>query len=309
MTPLARLHMTPQADYTEGMSVSIIDELLQSARMGFGFTRCYAACRLWMLRHGTEHLKSWVEADDISIFYHCYGRGEPVLLLHGGFMFAETWAGQIPALARHYRVIAVDSRGHGRTTLGEGPINYRRMAGDTAALIAKLKLGAVHLVGWSDGGCTSLAMAIDHPELVRSVTLLGTPFNTDNYSDAARRKIQEMVKPGSPAMIALLALRRLLTPEPERGDEFAEKMRSLWTELPDFTREELGRIQAPVLVIGCGRDEFLSLAPDPLQVFKDTATAIPGARLEVIPGGTHSVNLERPKAVNRPILEFLHGVG
>ncbi|MEW6555594.1 MAG: alpha/beta hydrolase [Actinomycetota bacterium] len=290
------------------MSFPIVADLAQSTRMGIGFARGCAAYNLWMLRQSPEHMKGYVEADDICVYYHCFRRGDPVLLLHGGFMCAETWVGQIPALARHHRVIATDSRGHGRTTLGTGPITFRRMASDTAALIAKLKLDAVHLVGWSDGGCTGLAMAIEHPGLVRSLTLLGTPFHTDNYSDEAKRKLERMLKPGSPALLGLSALRRLLTPEPEKGREFVEKMRRMWLELPDFTHEELGRITAPVLVIGCDRDEYLSLTPDPLQVFKDTASAIPGARLEVVAGGTHGVHMERPGEVNRLVLDFLQGM-
>jgi pimeloyl-ACP methyl ester carboxylesterase len=228
-----------------------------------------------------------------------------VLLLHGGFTCAETWAGQIPALARDYRVIATDSRGHGRTTLGEGPLTYRRMAGDAAELIRRLGLGQVHLIGSSDGGCTGLALAFERPELVRSLTLLGTPYSTDNYTDEAKKKIKRLLRPSSISMLALRALRRLLTPEPERGREFLGVMTRMWTGLPDFTREELGRIEAPVLVIGCDRDEFLSLTPDPLQVFRETAEAIPGARMEVVKGGTHNVHIERPGAVNRLILDFL----
>lgn len=290
------------------MDSQTVAELAQSARMGVALARACATYGPWRLRHGRENLKGHVEVDDICIYYRCYGRGEPVLLLHGGFMCAEAWVGQIPALARDYRVIATDSRGHGRTTLGEGPVTYRRMAGDAAELIRRLGLGRVHLIGSSDGGCTGLALALERPELVRSLTLLGTPYSTDNYTDGARRKMERLLRPSSISMLALRALRRLLTPEPERGREFLGVMTRMWTELPDFTREELGRVEAPVLVIGCDRDEFLSLTPDPLQVFRETAEAIPGARMEVVKGGTHNVHLERPGAVNRLILDFLREV-
>ncbi len=292
----------------EGMSNPTFGELAQSARMGIALARACAAYGLWNLRHGRENLSGHVEADDISIYYGCYGQGDPVLLLHGGFMCAETWAGQIPALARDYRVIATDTRGHGRTTLGEGPLTYRRMAGDAAELIRRLGLGRVHLIGSSDGGCIGLALALERPELVRSLTLLGTPYSTDNYTHEAKKKIERLLRPSSISMLALRALRRLLTPEPERGREFLGVMTRMWTGLPDFTREELGRIEAPVLVIGCDRDEFLSLTPDPLQVFRETAEAIPGARMEVVKGGTHNIHIERPGAVNRLILDFLREV-
>ncbi|MDM8001224.1 MAG: alpha/beta hydrolase [Dehalococcoidia bacterium] len=252
-----------------------------------------------------ENLKGCIQAGDIAIYYHSYGRGDPVLLLHGGFMCAESWAGQIPALARDYRVIAADSRGHGRSTLGEGPLTYRRMAGDAAGLIERLRLSPVHLIGWSDGGCIGLALAVERPELVRSLTLLGTPYSTANYTERAKKKIERLLHPRSVSMLATRVLRRCLTPEPKRGREFVGLMARMWTELPDFTREELGRIEAPVLVIGCDRDEFLSLGPDPLHVFRETAEAIPHARMEVVKGGTHNVHIERPEAVNRLILDFL----
>jgi pimeloyl-ACP methyl ester carboxylesterase len=287
------------------MKNSCVDDAIQSARMSLGLSRGLAAYGLWILRERPENMKGCLDADDICIYYHCYGRGEPVLLLHGGFMCADTWAGQIPALAKSYRVISLDSRGHGRTTLGEGPITYRRMAGDAASLIEKLRLGAVHLIGWSDGGCTGLALALERPELVRSMTLLGTPYNTGNYSDEAKERMDRLLRPHSMAMLGLRSLRRLLTKEPERGREFLEKMTAMWTGLPDFTREELGRIETPTLVIGCDRDEYLSLWPDPLRVFRETADAIPGARLKVVRGGTHSAHIERPREVNRLVFDFL----
>jgi pimeloyl-ACP methyl ester carboxylesterase len=290
------------------MNAGILTETMQSARMSLAFARNYLTYSLWMWRERPENLASCVEAGDTSIYYHCYGRGEPVLILHGGFAYSGTWAGQIPELACMYRVIAPDSRGHGRSTLGTKPLTYRQMAGDMAALITKLRLGAVHLVGWSDGGCTSLALALEHPELVRSMVLLGTPFNTDNYTAGAIREMEDILHPWSPSMLGLRFMRRLMTPEARKGREFLEKMTRMWRELPDFTAQDLGRIQAPTLVIGCDRDEFLSLWPDPLRVFKETAAAIPDARLEVIAGGTHIVSMERPREVNALILDFLQSL-
>jgi pimeloyl-ACP methyl ester carboxylesterase len=82
----------------------------------------------------------------------------------------------------------------------------------------------------------------------------------------------------------------------------------MWIELPDFTVEELRRIEAPTLVVACDKDEFLSLTEDPLQVFKETAEAIPNARMVFIPGGTHSVQLEKARALNSLVIEFLESV-
>ncbi len=278
---------------------------MQSMRIGAAVARNLLAYFPYALRGDAGKSSGYVEAGDIRVYYRSYGSGQAVLLLHGGFMIAETWAGQIPALARHYRVIAPDSRGHGRTTLGTLPLTYRQMAADAVALMEGLEVSSAHVVGWSDGGCTALALALLHPEKVKSVALLGTSFHTDNYSPETKEKIEKTLRPRSLSMLGLRALRRMLTPEPGKGEEFLKRMSAMWRELPDFSVEELGRIEAPVLVIGCDRDEFLSLHPDPLRVFKETAAAVPGARLEVIRGGTHFVHMERSRAVNRLILGFI----
>ncbi len=247
----------------------------ESLKMGFVLARSLSSYALWTLRTRPRDTSGRKEVGDISMFYRCYGAGDPVLLLHGGFMFAEAWASQIPALSRHYRVIAPDSRGHGRTTLGTRELTYRRMAEDDAALIEALGLGPAHVIGSSDGGTTALALAMQRPDLVRSLVLLGAPYNTSNYSRESWRGIEKFLRLASPELVSMRVVRRLLSPEPEQGGEFVRRMGKMWRELPDFTAEQLGLIEAPALVIACDRDEFLSLWDDPLKVFKETAAAIP----------------------------------
>ncbi|MDY6795111.1 MAG: alpha/beta hydrolase [Actinomycetota bacterium] len=290
-----------------GMFEQVIGDLHQGMRMGMAWSRAYASYRLWLHRARPPGGAGRCEADDIDVYYLSYGRGEPVLMLHGGFMFAETWAAQIPALARGYQAVATDARGHGRTTLGSLPITYRQLAEDASAFIEHLGLGPVHLIGWSDGGCAGLAMAIERPDLVRSMVLLGTPFNTHNYTPEAKRGLERILRPRSLSMLGLRALRRVMTPEPEKGLQFVAEMSKMWLNLPDFTLYDLRRIEAPTLVIGCDRDEYLSLTEDPLEIFKQTANAIPRAKLATVKGGTHSVSIERPGPVNRLIQDFLSG--
>jgi pimeloyl-ACP methyl ester carboxylesterase len=290
------------------MKGQLAKELSQVMSLALTWPRVSKLYKTWMKQTRPQNSAGYVKAGDISIYFRRYGAGDPVLLLHGGFMYAETWAGQIPALASRYQVIAMDSRGHGRTTLGTRPLTYRQMAEDAAALIEKLDLGPINLVGLSDGGSTSLALALQRPELVRSLVLLVTPFNTDNYNDSAKRFIEGQLRPWSLSLMGFKIIRRLLTREPENGAQFFEKMKSMWTKLPDFTVEDLQHIEAPTLVVACDHDEYLSPAEDPLRVFSDTAAAIPNARMVTIPGGTHLVNVEHYKTVNSIILDFLESV-
>jgi hypothetical protein len=190
---VAGLQTRLAADYTERMGKKTVAELAQSAYMALALARAYAAYRVWMVRQSPDNPKGHAGADDICIYYHCYGRGDPVQLLHGGFMCVEPWVGQIPALARDYRVIVADSRGHGRTTLGEGPLSYRRMAKDAAGLIARLAVGPVHLIGWSDGGCTGLrSIKLKQHEKRRQTTWLWQ----DSASAGLLFRISVTLRPG-----------------------------------------------------------------------------------------------------------------
>ena len=283
-------------------------DIQQALRLLVSWCRVYLSYLAWYLRKRPEQGMGRVIVDDIDIYYKSYGKGEPVLMLHGGFAYVETWLGQVPAMAEGYRLILPDSRGHGRTSLGERPITYRQLAEDFIEFIERLELGPVHLVGWSDGGCVSIALALQRPDLVRSMVLIGTPYNTDNYTEEAKRLIRDFLDPRSFELGFFKSIRWLLTPEPFLWRPFLERMTKMWLELPDFTLEDLNRIEAPTLVIGCDHDEFLSLHDDPLQVFSETAEAIPKGKIGVVRGGTHMVPIENPRAVNDLILGFLEKV-
>ncbi|HEY5526041.1 MAG TPA: alpha/beta fold hydrolase [Candidatus Anoxymicrobiaceae bacterium] len=275
----------------------------ESIRAGRAWTKELISFSVWALRTRARSTGR-VRAGDIDIYYQVYGEGDPVLLLHGGFTASESWAPQIQYLARDHMVIAMDSRGHGRTTLGTMPMTYRQLGRDAAALIDRLGVAPVHVAGESDGGIAALALALERPELLQSMVLLGTSFNTDNYSPVARETIKDFLNPYSPAVLFVRGLHRMINPERSSWQSFFRRMGEMWLTLPDFTTEELGRIQTPTLVIGCDHDEFLSHSDDPLAVFKETAGAMPNARLVTIPGGTHTVNLEMPATVNNMIGDF-----
>ncbi len=280
----------------------------QAVRVGLAWLKVYAGFEAWALRTHPAHCAARMGVRDISIFYKEYGEGEPLLMLHGGFGYLEHWCAQIKELSAHYRVIALDSRGHGRSTLGDEPLTYRGMAGDISEFIERMELGPVHLLGWSDGGCTGLALALQRPDLVRSMVLLGTPFSTGNYSPEAKELIRIFLRPYSPGLLALMFIRRLMTPEPASAKKFLERISAMWTDLPDFAPEELRGIETPTLVIAGDKDEYLSAWPDPLKVFRETAEAIPGAGMVVVPGGTHGLHMSHARQVNEHILTFLESL-
>src|ERR1700688_1794965 len=84
----------------------------------------------------------------IRIWYAEFGQGTPVILLHGGLANANYWGNQVPAIARHYKVIVMDSRGHGRSTRNSTPFGYDLMASDVRGLLEYLHIGKAAIVGW-----------------------------------------------------------------------------------------------------------------------------------------------------------------
>jgi pimeloyl-ACP methyl ester carboxylesterase len=114
------------------------------------------------------------------MYYEEYGRGVPVVLLHGGLnTIAGSFARQIPMLMRRYHVIAVEQVGHGHTPDAETSFTYPQMADDTATLLRRLNVGPADVVGWSDGGIIALVLARRHPELVRRLVVSGVNVNLE----------------------------------------------------------------------------------------------------------------------------------
>ena len=126
-------------------------------------------------------------ANGISIHYAVYGRGSPVILLHGGLANADYWGNQIQELAPHHAVVAMDSRGHGRSTRDPRPYGYDLMADDVVALMDVLKVPKADIVGWSDGGILGLDLAMRHPDRVGKIFAFAANTVTSGVKDGVEK--------------------------------------------------------------------------------------------------------------------------
>ena len=123
-----------------------------------------------------------VSANGIDYYYEIHGSGEPVLLLHGGLGSIDMFAGNVlPALAKTRQVIAVDLHGHGRTTLGDRPINLIDIANDLGVVVDRLGFKQVDVVGYSFGGGAALRLAIQHPTVVRRLVVASAPYAQSGF--------------------------------------------------------------------------------------------------------------------------------
>ncbi|MDF2774667.1 MAG: alpha/beta fold hydrolase, partial [Geminicoccaceae bacterium] len=122
-----------------------------------------------------------VSANGIDYYYEIHGSGEPLLLLHGGLGSIDMFGPVLPALAKTRQVIAVDLHGHGRTTLGDRPINLIDIANDLALVLDRLGYKQVDVAGYSFGGGAGLRLAIQHPTRVRRLVVASAPYAQSGF--------------------------------------------------------------------------------------------------------------------------------
>jgi pimeloyl-ACP methyl ester carboxylesterase len=252
------------------------------------------AFMLWKPHMSEFHGGQRAKVNGISVYYETYGQGRPVLLLHGAGAALEVMHYFISDLARDHRVIAIDSRGQGRTTDAPGPITYSKMGADMIGLLDALHLKQVDVIGWSDGGIVGLDMAMKHPTRVRRLIAIGANYTYDGvdkaaFSDAAIADFASAERP----------FYRLLAPDPDHFDVvFAKIVKMVRTE-PNYTIADLGRIRCPTLIVAGEHDLILRKHTDSL------AHAIPGAKEIIVPGLGHEGLLEDPAQYNKMARDFL----
>jgi pimeloyl-ACP methyl ester carboxylesterase len=241
----------------------------------------------------------YVETGGVDTWYDEAGQGEPLVLLHGGMCTNETWGAQIPAFSERFRTLAPERRGHGHTADVEGPLTYGDMAADTIGFLDAVAGGPAHLVGWSDGGIIGLLVAIERPDLVRKLVVIGTNYDTAGVVPEAEEMFAQMT-PDGPGMAGLRGLYETHSPDgPEHWPVVFGKFIEMARREPHIAVDDLARISAPTLVL-IGDDDMVSL--------EHTASlyrAIPNGELAVVPGTSHTVLMEKPELMNRIVLDFL----
>ena len=236
--------------------------------------------------------------NDIDLYYEVYGSGRPLLLLHGNGGSIASLRKLIPYLARHYQVIAVDSRAHGRSGDSDQELTFKLMASDMAALIDALRLPPVLVVGWSDGGIVGLELAAAYPDKVAGLVASGANFVADASALPA-----DAVDPAQAVWFRQLGMFEQLghivrSHFPRRAPLIYDKVLNLDLKYPNFTLAELGKIQTPVLVVAGDHDQIIDTHT--LALFH----ALPHADLFIVPHSTHSVLRDRPQLLSTMIAEF-----
>lgn len=223
-----------------------------------------------------------------KMYCEVYGKGQPLLIIHGNGGSINNFVKQIPYFSAKYKVIIADSRAQGKSKDDGDSLTYEMMADDYAALLDVMKIDSANIIGWSDGGINGLLLAIRHPEKVKKLAVTGANLVPD--TTAVPQEIWNMVRP----MYAGLKSMENKTALEKNGF----KLLRLLCDEPHINASELQKIYCPTLVMG-GDHDVIKPAHT-LQIYEN----IPRAYLWILPNSGHSTPIVYSEEFNKKIDKF-----
>ena len=257
----------------------------------------------------------YAEANGVRYYYEIHGKGEPLLLLHGGLGSIDMFGPALPALAKTRRVIAVDLHGHGRTALGERPISLPDIGDDMAVVLKKVGVAQVDVLGYSFGGGVAFRLAVQHPEMVRRLAMVSAGYAQDGfYPEMLPMQAQvgaamaEHMK-DTPMYKSYMAV----APKKEDFPRLLDRMGELMRKPYDYS-EDVKKLQMPVMLVYGDSDMY---RPEHIVKFyqllggglKDAGWGrenMSKNRLAILPDLTHYDIFLSPE-LPRTVLPFLNG--
>ena len=253
-----------------------------------------------------HHAGEMLDVDGARLYFERTGtRGAPVLLLlHGGFGTIEDFNGWLASLERDLDVIGLDSRGHGRSTLGPHPLTYARLQADVERLMAHLGIDHYGAVGISDGGIVGYRLAAASSSRVDRLVTVSARWHRDQAArtrptfEATTGASQRAEQPET------FEVHRSLDPDhPVRDfDRLASALVAMWLD-PGETGHPGDAVDAtrcPLLIVHGDDDVLLTR-----QAVVDLAARVDGARLFNVPFAGHAVQRDQPLLFATALLRFL----
>jgi pimeloyl-ACP methyl ester carboxylesterase len=261
----------------------------------------------------------WVDSGGTKIWYNTRGEGTPILLCNGWGGSSDSWSEDfVQLLAERHLVVLVDNRGTGRSGKPDEPYTMEQMSGDSNMVLAELGVGLAHALGFSMGGYIAEALAIYHPEMVRSLILCATSPGAVHRAPITLEAARELTKVSDdklPKHDRIKALVYLLYPrdyvEPRLEDLIAEEsydanptpvyaLRNQSAATSTFDAyERLQDLKVPALILTGDSDRLIP--PDNSCLL---AQRIPGAELHIIPGVGHGFIKQETTETVKLILDF-----
>ena len=246
----------------------------------------------------------FLQIGDAKIYYEVYGAGKPLVLLHGGlFGYIDEFGGVIPELSRHYTVIAIALRGHGKSELGNTPLSNALFAEDSATVIRHVTSETIDLVGFSVGAMASYLLTIKHPELVHKLIAVGGPIASSGSTAAAGTEANayndpaELEKQLPPKFVAR---RNAIYPDRADWNRLVLAMGKAEAAETDIPKEKIHAIQCSTLIAAGDQDVYTKT-----EHFVEIYHLLPHGQLAIVPGCGHTVFKCNPNLMLDIIERFL----
>ncbi len=224
----------------------------------------------------------------IKMYAETFGKGQPLLIIHGNGGSINNFLYQIPYFSKKYKVIVADSRAQGKSKDNGDSLTYEMMADDYAALLDAMNIDSAYVIGWSDGGINGLLLSIRHPEKVKKLAITGANLEPD--TTAVPQLIWDMVIP------ALTELKN--KPNKTNEEKKSLKLYKLLAEQPHIPLADLQTITCPTLVIGGDHDVIKE--EHTMLIYKN----IPKSYLWILPGSGHSTPIVYKDDFNKVVDRF-----
>lgn len=254
---------------------------------------------IWICTNPKQVKAGFITHQQADIHYRCYGLGLPVLLLHGGLSHPLSWFAQLaPLVAAGRQVIVIETRGHGKSTLGTAYLNYQLFADDALMVLDHLKVTRTDIVGFSDGGIIGLLLGLQAPALVDHLVVISANFNPAGLEFESSHS--ESIPPRFSLQALTIWLRHIWWfGSSRRRKMLATALLKLWRTEPQFEPHDLQAITAPTLVIAGEHDIIDPLHTQALQ------QQLHNAELAIIAGAGHAAPMTHAKQINGLIIAFL----
>ncbi len=247
----------------------------------------YAQSRMDTTIYGNnKKVGKYISIRGFRMYYEVYGKGEPLLMIHGNGGNGSSFMNQVPYFSKHYKVILPDSRAQGKSVDESDTLTYEMMADDMNALLDSLHLDSCYVIGWSDGGINGLLLAIRHPDKVKKLAVTGANLWPDSTALGSfyEEGLQEEEK---------------LKQQPQtKENKHTYKLVHMMNVEPNISLNQLKQIHCPTLVIGGDRDIIL---PKHTMLI---AQSIPGADLWIVPHSGHATLMEHKDDFNKVVSDF-----
>jgi pimeloyl-ACP methyl ester carboxylesterase len=256
---------------------------------------------------------SYAPLNDLTMYYEIHGAGHPLMLLHGGLGLTSMFHAILPLLAANRQVVAADLQAHGRTADIDRPLRWESMADDIAMLIRHLGFEKADLMGYSLGGGVALRTAIQHPELVRKLVLISTPFRRDGWYPEVVAGMGQLNATAAEFMKDSPVYQSYINvaPKPEHFPVLLDKLGDLLRQEYDWSGE-VAALKMPTMLVYGDADsippahatQFFELLGGGQRDAGWDGTGMSNARLAILPGTTH-YNICFSPALAAVVIPFL----